>query len=608
MKTEHDGLKPQQPSSTRRPEFWHSPWEKQSPSPLPVYTFPPKDLMDALISLFFERLNILMAVLHRPTFERSIASGLHLTDPSFGGVVLAVCALASRFSDDPRVVFDGTDTMLSAGWEWFRQIQHLAPNFYLRPTLYDLQRIFLMIIYLQGTCSPEACWTLTSIGVRILQELGVHVRKRHNQTALTVEDELYKRVFWMLVTSDAMISAILGRPRSITDDDYDTDYPAEVDDNYWDNPDPQKRFQQPPGKPSVMAFMTAYLKLTEILGMAQKTIYSVKRSYRSTEWGQTIVAELDSSLNEWLDGIPNHLRWDPNREDGTFATQSACLYAAYYHVQIQIHRSFIPSPTNDAPLSSTFPSLAICANAARSLSHVMEAQTKRGLGLIGHPQAVSVLMDSAVVLLLNVWGARRTGTFADPQRAAHDVQKCIAVLKMYERRWQIAGRYCDMLFTIGNELINTTQVPSTLPLTLKRSRDEPTVPTSVPLEAPEPRAIAGSRRVSVAINQQGRGLDPPDLSHLYALPISTEELGHLPVYQSFDWGIPFGNDDDGLAFNLSPTVQYNSNPDFTMASAPSQYTQLNAFTNHNTEDWATRDWTTYIDSVDQLMQTLDSGR
>lgn len=37
------------------------------------------------------------------------------------------------------------------------------------------------------------------------------------------------------------------------------------------------------------------------------------------------------------------MRWDPNRENSLFFDQSATLYSTYYHVQILIHRPFIPS-------------------------------------------------------------------------------------------------------------------------------------------------------------------------------------------------------------------------------------------------------------------------
>jgi hypothetical protein len=118
------------------------------------------------------------------------------------------------------------------------------------------------------------------------------------------------------------------------------------------------------------------------------------------QWEQQIVAELDSSLNKWIDSVPDHrtcvlldsfpptqpplVRWDPHRENLLFFNQSASLFTHYYHLQILIHRPFISSPSK--PSSLTFPSLAICTNAARSCCHVVDIQSQRGTLPLGHIQ------------------------------------------------------------------------------------------------------------------------------------------------------------------------------------------------------------------------------
>lgn len=56
------------------------------------------------MELYFTRFNILLPLLHRPTFEAQLAQKLHWRDPSFAAVVLLVCANGSRFSNDTRVM------------------------------------------------------------------------------------------------------------------------------------------------------------------------------------------------------------------------------------------------------------------------------------------------------------------------------------------------------------------------------------------------------------------------------------------------------------------------------------------------------------------------
>lgn len=212
------------------------------------------------------------------------------------------------------------------------------------------------------------------------QEVGAHRRSKVRDRPITAEDELWKRAFWVLVCLDRPVSATLGRPCAIQDEDFDLDLPVECDDEYWDHPDPSQRFKQPLNKPSLISQFNLYIKLNQVLAFSLRTIYSINKSkillgFVGPQWEKHIVAELDSALNKWVDSVPDHLRWDPNREDDDFFNQSALLYVAYYHVQILVHRPFIPSPSK--PSSTSFPSLAICTNAARSCSHIVDFQRKR---------------------------------------------------------------------------------------------------------------------------------------------------------------------------------------------------------------------------------------
>jgi len=61
-------------------------------------------------------------------------------------------------------------------------------------------------------------------------------------------------------------------------------------------------------------------------------------------------------------------------KDPIFFHQSAFLHASFYYLQIQVHRPFI---TKKSPL--TFPSYAMCTNAARSCCNVLETAVTRGL-------------------------------------------------------------------------------------------------------------------------------------------------------------------------------------------------------------------------------------
>ena len=103
------------------------------------YTFPEPDLVDHLVDLYFTRINLFLPFLHRPTFERHLRNGLHFRDQAFASVLLCLCACASRYSDDPRVLLEGTTAWHSSGWKWFSQVQRLRRSLMGPPLLYDVQ-------------------------------------------------------------------------------------------------------------------------------------------------------------------------------------------------------------------------------------------------------------------------------------------------------------------------------------------------------------------------------------------------------------------------------------------------------------------------------------
>ncbi|KAL1945640.1 hypothetical protein VTO73DRAFT_1642 [Trametes versicolor] len=409
---------------------------------VPPHTeFPPMDFMKVLADAYFEKLNLYIPLLHRPTFDRQLREGLHLVDEGFGSVVLLVCANGARMSEDPRVADYGPPGL--PGWNWFLQVEKARKSIFAPPQLTDLQKCVLMSSYLGSYSSPHNCWTLIGIGIRTAQDLGTHRRKTYASMP-KAQGELFRRAFWCLLMLDRMLSFSLGRPCALQDEDFDVDPLIECDDEYWDTGDPETDFKQPADRPSKLSFMNGISRLMQIMAFALRTLYSINKSkmllgFVGHEWEERIVAELDSLLNKWIDTLPDHIRWDPHREDLVFLNQSSVLYMKYYQLQIFVHRPFLPTSRKSSRL--TLPSLAICTNAARSCIHVSDVQCRRN----GTPLAYSrmPLFTAGIVLLINMWGGKRAG-LANCS-AASDVQKCMAMLKMLEAQSRAAGRLWDVL-------------------------------------------------------------------------------------------------------------------------------------------------------------------
>ncbi|KAJ6550108.1 fungal-specific transcription factor domain-containing protein [Mycena capillaripes] len=598
------------------------PWEDYT-TQRPQHSFPDDDLLHILVNIYFDQINPLSGILHFPTFRDSLANGLHTRDPHFGAVVLVVCASASRYSSDPRVFIDGA-TEHSCGWKWFRQVRPLRTSFSPQPSLYQLQLICLSVLYISSMSKPEECWTLAGLGIRVAQAAGAHQRSGYTRMA-PLEAEQYKRVYWILVTLDSFMGLFQGRPGIASYADVDLDFPIDLEDEYqpceWTDQHPTQRLQ----KPCTSAFLGAYLRMVLIFARIPGAVYPGDGKTCSPD----AVADLIADLNGWVELIPDHLRWDPAQENQIFLDQSVILYTAYYHAQILIHRPFIQTPGKEA-VSNTinFPSLAICANAARACGRVLDLHARRGRGLLPHANVMTALFDSAIVILINVWavvGGARARTTEEFNRATADAQNCVRVLRLYERRFRVAGRKCDIISMLLN-LGKNGSVSDGPRLKRPRDADAYTTPepdakedTGAPSKSNEPSradvhlipSASSSGILSVeeevqALQQQLPAHDQQLFGNGLRLPLHTEELGRLPVYESFDH--------DNMGF-LQPGDVGQSEMQFDIGYAdfpsnPGMYNGVDALASMldcyapqsfgipSGAGW--RDWCTYLENVEEL--------
>ncbi|KAJ6482613.1 fungal-specific transcription factor domain-containing protein [Mycena sanguinolenta] len=430
-------LGPSSLTHSRRPYFWQSlPWEIEVLSLQPPYVYPPEDLIASLVEIYFANVHPTIPILHRPSFERSVAERLHFRDRGFGGTLLSLLAIASRYSTDPRVFVDG-GAPHSAGWKFASQLWNVHKFF--EPTLYEIQMYALLSVFVLGTSAPYTSWLYVGIGIRCLQQHGQHRRKPTGHK-WSPEDELWKRAFWLLFALERVGSLFLGRTMGLHVEEYDVEPPLEVDDEYWD-----KGFTQPAGRPSQLSFLVCYVQLCEILGDALRRLYGSKKAkismgWSGQEWEQRAVAELHSTMNRFLDLIPSHLRWDPeNLQQGIFFDQSAQLHITYNYILIAIHRRYI--------LQSSTPSLSICASAARAILHTADIWLTK-LQRVPLPIITNSVFMAGVILVLYTLGTKRAGLPVNKNKDLVHIETALKILKFAEARLQPPGRSWELLMEL----------------------------------------------------------------------------------------------------------------------------------------------------------------
>lgn len=58
-----------------------------------------------------------------------------------------------------------------------------------------IQALLIMGLYLQSTDTPDRCWVMVGIAVRVAQGLGFHLRETSDSMALQTDRELIRRIW-----------------------------------------------------------------------------------------------------------------------------------------------------------------------------------------------------------------------------------------------------------------------------------------------------------------------------------------------------------------------------------------------------------------------------
>ncbi|KAK7473283.1 Gypsy retrotransposon integrase-like protein 1 [Stygiomarasmius scandens] len=423
------------------------------------YTFPEHSLILSLTDTYFKRMSVTFPFLHRPTFERKLAEGLYLHDQDFGALVLSVCACGASGSADPRLNNDNLEVI--AGSEWHSQLK-LRQFDCLKPiSLYELQTVINSLLF---TPFWLPNWMTLCNTIRLAQEVGIHRRDWYDRQEMSAADkELWKRAFWALVFYDVYLADYFGRTGNLAPEDYDLEPPCNCDDQYWpeESSNPDQAFNQPQGKPSLMAYWLISLDLAIIYRYGQRTIYAARRPQfimgENPTWKQKVVSQLDAAMNRWVDKIPMHLRWNLSTgfgiQDGEsperrrmFDAQTAGVYTTFYFMQIQIHRPLVSKLDGKNSLSlESHAHLAVCVSAARSCIHLLHVYSQKyETPPFGH--VFVQILRTSLILVLNISIAKANKLLSNDHKTDMDyLLKCVDILRRFQGRWQVTRRCIDTI-------------------------------------------------------------------------------------------------------------------------------------------------------------------
>jgi hypothetical protein len=133
--------------------------------------------------------------------------------------------------------------------------------------------------------------------------MGLH-RADTYESLGAVEIETRKRVFWTLRCLEASVSAFLGLPRSLSDEDVDQVLPDEINDECF----PQRvTISAQNGRLPAIVVSNKYTRLMLILARIMKDTYSNKNNTGGIELSRQIdvtrIRGIERDLAQWLQNM-----------------------------------------------------------------------------------------------------------------------------------------------------------------------------------------------------------------------------------------------------------------------------------------------------------------
>ncbi|KAK7935441.1 Activator of stress protein 1 [Apiospora marii] len=324
-----------------------------------IYDMPPVEVARTLCSYSLNYATCLLRIVHIPSFlamlEGLYAKPTHEYDREDNknlALAYSVMALGCMYN-----VPDGKDTKskpspyelaIEQGLKYYSSARILLND----PTecrdLASLQALLFQIFFIQSMSNLSTCYGFVGIALRSALRMGLH-RNLSNLKFNPIETESRRRVFYVCRQLDIYVSALLGFPMLLNDDDVDQLLPTPVNDEYITK---DGILPVPPGTPSFFEAFNAHSRLMDILSQIIRQVYPLKGMDNAEEGTQgtqssasymikySKIKEMEKKLQEWYEELP--VAWRPN-SSGTEEVLRVrnLLRFAYAHVQMVLYRPFL---------------------------------------------------------------------------------------------------------------------------------------------------------------------------------------------------------------------------------------------------------------------------
>jgi hypothetical protein len=297
------------------------------PSQADIFALPLNvvELMDIFFDFHFE----LSPIFHEPTiraaFDRVIEGDIsyryaHRYTLSIMNMIFAISASHRR---------SPTETMARARSFYDTAMSLIQPTLLEDWNIEKVQTLLLGARYLQSSNSPDECWNVLGLAIRIAYGLELHRSPKDELDYIAKETR--KRVWYACFGLDKLLSMIYGRPAATSTSTFTTPLPEDLDDDCIQ----LRRILYPtPRRPSIMSFSIQVAKLYRVL---ESTARLYGRGMVAWDTLASTIFSLDEEFEEWNRALPEHLKMhdDGDKQDNE---QALILALRANMVRILIHR------------------------------------------------------------------------------------------------------------------------------------------------------------------------------------------------------------------------------------------------------------------------------
>ncbi|KAK3938339.1 putative transcriptional regulatory protein [Diplogelasinospora grovesii] len=331
-----------------------SPWDV---SALPnIYDLPPKEKVRELCYYSLSCATCLLRVVHEPSFYEMLEKLYEQPQDSWGnaehrflGLLYSVMALGCMYNiseDDPSSPPISYKAAMDEGIKYYASARLILQDIAECRDMISLQGLIFMILFLQATSHISGCYAFIGIALRSSLRMGLHRHLPH-VSITPIEDQTRRRVFHVVRQMDIYVSAILGFPMLLRDEDVDQPRPTEVDDEYITQ---EAILTPPPGTPSFFQAFNAHSRLMAMLAKVVKHIYPLKgveecvmnggRPNATYMISYARIKEIERELHEWYEQLPIYWRPSPEGPIEVIRTRTLLRFG-YAHVQMMLYRPFL---------------------------------------------------------------------------------------------------------------------------------------------------------------------------------------------------------------------------------------------------------------------------